>query len=497
MVTMFEPDESALVPIVRRMVSPQPNLLHTVYRFFAYGFYHYGFPLFAPSAILYKILSWLGQGENMPLVMLTMRQLITVLPMIASLWVLVYMQDQFRSWRSVALLAFLLSVPAVVQNAFWWHPDGLVMLFTSLVLYFLWKDDRQFGRHFYIAAALCGVSVALKVVGLFFFMAIAVILVWGLVEKKLTWKQLFYKGGLFILVMAVAIVFANPYLLITSHRVMAFNTLRREILETSRGYGVIYPRGLISAWPTVRAYYGEAIFLLTAVGVSVWGLWEKEARYLRVLILSWFIPLSIHLLFFSHFKYQYWLPVALALFSNLYLLLPAEKPAWKLKNMSSVVKIALLLIMIGQFGLFIARDVALWNTRNTRAEDSLEIKFYQDAKAELAPISRDIRVYYDYRLYMPETQGWFVETSFDLLSYNYVLERDYDVMFLSHQRIRDYLQPSVEGIDPDAFALAREFYRDADAGQIETYRLLLRDDTVLLFIRQDLCYQYYDQDRCQ
>ena len=496
MVTMFEPDESAMIPIIKRMVGPHPNLVHTVYRFVAYGFYSYGFPHFAPSAVVLKLLSWFGQGENLPLMMLSMRQLISVLPMIASLWVLVYVQDQFKTWLSVALLAFLLAVPAVVQNGYWWHPDGLVMLFSSLVLFFLWKDNRSFGKHFYFAAILCGILVALKVVGFFFFLTIAVVLVWGLIEKRLTWKQFFSKGLQFILLMALAIVAASPHLLIPNHRALAFNVLKREILETSKGYGVFYEKGLASAWPTMHAFYGEAVFLVTVLGVSVWSLWDEKTRFLRVLVLSWFIPLSTHLLFFSHFKYQYWLPVALPMFSNLIVLLPKEKKDWQNHNKSRLVRILLLAIVILQFGLFIKKDVDLFRVRNTRAENNPSIQFYEKALVELAPVTQDKLVYYDYRLYMPEKQGWMIENSFDLLTYDYIHSRNFDLLFLSQQRIRDYLHPSAIGIDPTTFAQSQAFYRDADEEKLEGYKLLLRDETVLLYIREDLCEKYYSADRC-
>lgn len=493
---MFEPDESAMVPIIKRMVGPQPDLVHTIYRFIAYEFYSYGFPHFASSAALLKILSLFGQGETLSLVMLSLRQLISVLPMLASLWVLVYLQDQFKTWRSVALFIFLLAVPAVVQNGFWWHPDGLVMLFSSLVLYFLWKDNRSFGKHFFIAAFLCGVLVALKVVGFFFFLTIAVVLIWGLIEKRLTWRQFFLKGVQFILIMAVAIVIASPHLLIPNQRAFAFTILRREIFETSKGYGIFYEKGLSSAWETMNSFYGEAVFLLTALGVSIWSLWNKNTRYLGVLTLSWFLPLSIHLLFFSHFKYQYWLPVAIPIFSNLILLLPENKQDWAKRDKSRFVKIALLIIVIMQFGLFLIRDVELFQIRNNRAENNPFIQFYDKALVELAPVTKDKLVYYDYRLYMPEKQGWFIENSFDLLTYDYIRSRNFDLLFLSQQRIRDYLQPSAVGIDPTTFAQSQEFYRDADEEKLDGYRLLLRDDAVLLYIRQDVCEQYYTPDQC-
>lgn len=496
MVTMFEPDESAMVPVIRRMAGPHVNLVHTIYRLVAYGFYHYGFPHFFPSAIILKLLILFGQGENLPLLMLSMRQLISVLPMLASLWVLVYLQDQFKTWRSVALFVFLLAVPAVVQNGFWWHPDGLVMLISSLVLYFLWKDNRSFSKHFFIAAILCGVLVALKVVGFFFFLTIAVVLIWGLIEKRLTWKQFFLKGVLFILIMAAAIVVASPHLLIPNHRALAFTVMRREILETSKGYGIFYEKGLSSAWETMRTFYGEAVFLLTVLGVSVWSMWDKTTRYLRILILSWFLPLSIYLLFFSHFKYQYWLPVAIPIFSNLILLLPQNKQSWTKKDKSNIVKITLLIIVIVQFGLFLIRDIELFQVRNNRAENNPFIQFYDKALVELAPVTQDKLVYYDYRLYMPEKPGWFIENSFDLLTYDYIQSRNFDLLFLSQQRIRDYLQPSAVGIDPTTFAQSQEFYRDADEEKLDGYRLLLRDDAVLLFIRQDVCEQYYTPDQC-
>lgn len=497
MVTMFEPDEAAMTWIPMRMVSPQPNLVHTIYRLVAYGFYHYGWAHFLPSALVYKILTWLGQGDNMPLVMLSYRQLITVLPMIASLLVLVYLQDQFKTWRSVALFIFLLSVPAVVQNGFWWHPDGLAMFFSNLVLYFLWKDNRQFGKHFYIAAAVCGVLTALKVIGLFFFLTIAMVLIWGLVEKRLTWKQFFAKAFTFILVMAAGILISSPYLLIPSHRELAIGNLMGEIFGTSDGYLVYYAKGLQAAWSTIRAYYGELIFLLAALAVSVWSLWDKETRYLRALILSWFIPLTVHLLLFSHFKPHYWLPVAIPMLSNLAFLPPANMKTWRNKDRTSLIKAALLLVVVAQFGVFLARDVELFRNRITRAENNQEINFYYRAADELAPVAQDLTVYYDYRLYLPETEGWFVDSTFDLLTYNYIQERDFDVLMLSHQRIRDYLQPSAVGIDADTFALSQAFYSDADNEQLEGYKLLFRDPAALLYIKEELCQTYYSQERCE
>ncbi len=144
MITMFEPDESTMIPVVKRMNHPQPNLIYTIGRFVAYGFYSYGFPLYAPSGLIYKVLTLFDQGDNYPLLMLCMRQIISVLPMIVAIWILVYLQDQFRSWRSVVLFIFLLSVPAIIQNGFWWSSgwSGAPLRESGALL--LWKDNHRF-----------------------------------------------------------------------------------------------------------------------------------------------------------------------------------------------------------------------------------------------------------------------------------------------------------------------------------------------------------------
>ena len=108
-----------------------------------------------------------------------------------------------------------------------------------------------------------------------------------------------------------------------------------------------------------------------------------------------------------------------------------------------------------------------------------------------------MKIYYDYRLYWPGVHGWSFDSSFVLLTYDYIESGDFDLLFLSHQRIRDYLQPSIQGIDPENLIQAQVFYRDADAGQITGYKLLLRDGTGLLFIRDDACLEFYSEEICQ
>ncbi len=497
MVSMFEPDEGVMIPVIQQMTAPKEGIRAFVYHFIAYEFYSYGFPHFAPSALVLMVLKWLDLDGNMPAVMLSLRQVISVLPMLLALLLLVYMQDGFKTYRSIVLFLFLLFVPALVQNGFWWHPDGLVLLLSTLVIFFLWMDGRRFQWRFFAAAAVCGIMVALKIVGVYFFLTIGMVLIWGLVEKKLNGKKFLWVSVLFILVMLIATVIASPHLVIPEQRVLAFNILRREILETSKGYGVVYEKGLAAALPTLEKNYGQAIFLLTAIAVTVWGVWKKESRFLHALTLAWFIPLSIYLVFFSHFKYQYWLPVAIPLFSNLALLLPVDKADWNGRRGWKVIRILLILVVAVQMGFFIQQSAQRFIRRTARAESNQEISFYSLAMEKLAPLGdAPVSVYYDYRLYVREKENWEIETSYELLDYAFLNRKEYDLLFLYNQRIRDYLDPTAEGIDLETFALNQAFYRDAEAGTIENYYLLFNNETASLFIRDGVCQEYYSTSLC-
>ena len=108
--------------------------------------------------------------------------------------------------------------------------------------------------------------------------------------------------------------------------------------------------------------------------------------------------------------------------------------------------------------------------------NNAEIAFYDKALKALEKVpQKDLNVYFDYRLYAPDTPGWVLETSYDLLSYNYIQEHAYDVLLLQQQRIADYLDPSAAGIDAQQFANSQAFYADAQRGELQSYRLLYRD----------------------
>ncbi len=500
MVQMFQPDESIFL-YVFHMIAPAESINQALRSFVFYDYYYYGFPYFGLSAALLLPLQWMGYITNISLIMLILRQLVSVLPMLIALLLLVYMQDGFRTYRSMVLFAILLCVPVVVQNNLWWHPDGITFLFVVLTIFFLKRDNMRFGRNFLFAAATAGIATAIKLVGVYFFLAVGLTLVLGLLLKKASWKKLIGMAIAFLFVMALAFLIANPFLLSHWARTAYGNIFHRQVFMLSEGYGVVYEKGLAAAWPLMRESYGEAIFLLVALGAAIWGAWRGPQRLLHGLILAWFFPITVLVLFVTHFKFQYWLPVALPLLSSLVVLLPEKwflnRAAFKsgfVKLTAKITHFFILLVVLIQVVLFVKQDVQFLNTSLHRADNNPRIQFYDQILNALSPLPiRSFNVYYDYRLYVPETTGWTIQTSYDLLEYSYIQENNFEILLLLEQRIRDYLNPDVTGIDPEVFTRNQQFYRDAENETISGYHLVYRNDLGLLYVREDLYQNYFQK----
>jgi hypothetical protein len=500
MVSMFEPDEGIMIPVIRKMLVPKGYWKIFVLHFIIYRYYYYGFPFFALSAVVTAPFQLARQMENIPRMMPTLRQLISVLPMLLALLLLVYLHDRFKSYKSIILYLFLLLVPAVVQNGFWWHPDGLVLLLSVLVIYFLFRDDHRLSWCFATAAFFCGVLPATKLVGGYFFLAVGVTVIWSLVKKKVTWPRAILMSVLFLLIMAVTFIAANPFLFFETDRTMYINTVRKQSALLSGGYGIVYEKGLAAAWPLMHQYYGEGVFLIATIGLTIWNILKKETRFLHALTLAWFIPLTVSVLTFSHFKYQYWLPVAIPLFANWVTIFPENKKIFTAESslIQKLLRIGLLLIFVVQFILFGVQSTQMMIDRTYRKERNDNFIFYELAMEKLEPIGEDrVYAYYDYRLYMPKKENWVSETKFQMLDYEHIKSRNFDVLFLLEQRMRDYTNPNAVGIDSESFAQAKTFYQDALEGDIDGYCLLLRTDVAHLYVREDFCLKYFDPAVCK
>jgi hypothetical protein len=492
MVQMFEPDEASPLPFLFRMIAPSESIEQALRSFVFYEFYYYGFPHFAYSAFVILPLKWFNQLDNLPLVMMVLRLMGSTLPLLVSLLLLVYMQDGFHTYRSVVLYVLLLGIPAVWSNNYWWHPDGLTMLAVVGTLFFLQRDRLRFGANFLLAAVSAAIAVAIKLIGLYFFLAVALTIVLGGVLKTASWRRIAVMSISFIVVLALVFVITNPFLLSSWGRADYIDKQMKTTFVLSFGYGVEYAKGLVGAWPVMNRYYGGTLFLLVSLGCAVWVAFYGKRRLLSALILTWFLPLTVSLLVMIHMKFQYWMPAALPLISCLIVLLPEHWKEFRITDRRQYLALASILVVLVQFVLFTGSNVNTYVERVSRAKDNPRIAFYHLAIEALQPLPPDdYSLYYDYRLYMPDTPGFTKELSYVLLEYGYIQDKDFDVLFLLQQRINDYLHPDVTGIDPVQFAQNQRFYHDANNGAISGYRLTYRDDTGLVYVREDLYEQNF------
>jgi hypothetical protein len=499
MVTAFEPDEGKPLPFLLDMLQPADSLGDALRNFISYGYFFYGFPFFALSGLTLLPQALAGDLGDIPQVMVTLRQFANLLPMLLAMLIMVWLQTEFRGYKSILVFAWLLAIPAVVANNLWWHPDGLAILFAMLALWALVKDDLRFGGWFYAAAALVGLAAQTKGIGFYFFLAIAWYLWLGYRQRGLALGRLALAALGFLAAMAAAYFLSNPILMTyPPARAQFFNILQTQSALLTEGYEVVYRSGFGAAAPIVSAYYGGWLLPLAMLCLTVWGALRGPRRRLHQLVLAWFIPITVFVFFFSHFKYQYWLPVILPLYSALALALPDNldeaRRWWREWRPQALALGAVLLLALGQFLLYVRADVQRYTTQLQRAEGSPALAFHDEVQAALAPLpAGEYHVYHDVGLYLPPQPGWTTEDSFELLTYDYIRSGNFDILLLSQQRILDYLSPEAEGIDPAEFAAAQAFYRDADAGGLDGFVLLYRDAFGLVFVKEGLYAVHFAQ----
>jgi len=340
-------DEYFQYPFLLRMVTPGDTPAETRYRWVSYGHWIYGYPFYIYSAFSVLPLRWYYGDElinHTRLILVTLRQLVSVLPITLAMLLLVYLQTRFRS-LPLALATFLTLavIPGVVrQNIWWWHPDALTILAVVLTFFFLERDDLRFGRNFYLAAASCGMAASIKTIGAFFFLSIAVYLLAGLLGRRIRLGRAVLAGAGFIAVMLATVVFTNPLLLLPAQRAKIIQVHVDHSYFFTHGWqdDDPYATGLKAWLPILEGWYANRWFLVFALGALLVGCFLGRQRLLYALIAAWVAPLSLYLIFYIAVKPDhYWLPVTLPLFSCIPALVP-RLGAWLHEKLPNAPRLA-------------------------------------------------------------------------------------------------------------------------------------------------------------
>jgi hypothetical protein len=273
-------------------------------------------------------------ASHLQLNILLLRQLISVLPMILAIDLMVYLVTKYRSLlKTIPLLVVMFSVRSFFRNNIhFWHPDALSVLVVVLTLFFLERDRLRFGRNFLIAAAMCGVAIGIKLAGIFFFLTVPLYLAAGIIKGVLSWKKAVVSAGLFLLVLAAALIVTTPFLYNAGARQEMLKIQTEKTAQLAYGYGdsmsTDYQLGPEHWNWTLKNWFGQPWFLtFLFISLLVGCLWGPN-RFINLLVLSWVVPYAIYLLYFVAVKPDhYWWPVMVPVFTAITALPAALKDA--------------------------------------------------------------------------------------------------------------------------------------------------------------------------
>ncbi len=372
-------DEPVTYPYVLRMLQDPSSLKDLFVRWVIYGDYHYGWLFYLWSALVLlplKLFYGMSFVNHLQLNLLLLRQFVSVLPMVAAIAGLVYLQTRFKSWfKTLFLLVVMLSIRSVVRmNIQFWHPDALSVLAVVVTLFFLERDRLKFGKNFYFAAAACGISIGIKLAGVFFAGTVAAYIIAGMIKKSLDLKRAVGVSALFLLVMAAALVITNPFIYNQGAREELVKVQSYKQLELSQAIGyaednaINYTKSPVYWTWTFQTYFASwptlAFFFISLIIGCFWG----PNKLLNRLILSYIIPQSIYLFYFVAPKPdQYWIPVMLPLFSAMLALPPAlkellaKKPNLDPAKLKMATTIVTLILYLGLTGFLITNSTRFFS----------------------------------------------------------------------------------------------------------------------------------------
>jgi hypothetical protein len=513
MLSVFQPDEYAQYPYLMHMLNNTgQNFIQSIHTFLVYGHYYYGYPFYFFSGLALlpvKLILGANWQSSTPLLVMILRETINVLPMLVALLLLVWMFTKYRSLcQSILLFVFLETLPQVIANNVWWHPDSLLVLFSVLTLFFLQRDRYRLGINFFISAITCGLAITSKVLGVLFVGTYFIYLVIAVLSKKVSPGKALAKAGIFLLLMAAAIVVSMPQLIMPQERAEIIAVFKGNLSENQNGFWV-QGGGLTQNWQTLTGYipmyYSQYWIFLPALVLGIAGLFSEQKRLTSILVLSWSAVYCGYFLFFAAtLRPHYFLPVFLPLLACLSLFWPESEegirsaikdrklPPFRTQNW---INLAAILLMLVSVAMEAPKLGSLFNGKQSAEANSPSIQFYDqvyDTWLDKMPTDKNFTLYRDWRAYVAPQSNWNVVMSWDLMDYDRLAELKPVVIFLEEENINYFSDASKQAIALDTQGMKRKylFYSDAKADQIKGYVLLEENEFGKAFAREDFFKEY-------
>ncbi len=507
---IYGSNERVQFKVLISMMTSTGTLYETLKNTLFYGYYNYGYTFFLTSALMVFPLRLVGKlfqsSISTTAYMVILRQL-SPLFMLTAILLLVYLWTGFKSMvKSVLLFVFLGSIPAIFLNNMFWHPDSLLTLFVVFTIFSLAKDQLRFGTWYYMAAASCGLATGTKVIGLFFFLAVAVYLVLGLLHQSVTLRGFLKHGFMAFVMMVLIVVLSNPLLLIPNIAKQYGAVLteqaernawwldRKRVTDPLWWYTEPGPEGS----PTLQDAFGFWwLYVLVLLGCLLGIAYNREKRILNIIILTWIMPASLYLLFLmGHKGSPDFIPVFLPMMScigNLFGLYfgngsgRGKTPALVLAGTS-------ILLCALQFAYYVPTDLNAYVSILNRENRSSSIRFYQQlSDIYLSRLSQNerISIVREVKLYLPPSPNWDDDFKWGMFGYDYINDIKPDLILLSTDAINRRSDPAqisdIYPPDREQWLRSYDFYHDAKMGSLTGFCKLLETDFGVAFVSTPEC----------
>ena len=390
----------------------------------------------------------------------------------------------------------------MILNDTWWHPESLVFLFIVLTFYFLDKDNLSFGKYFYFAALACGLAVATKLIGLFFFLTIPTYIFIAWRQGKLNTKNMVQASIGFVAVMALTFLISSPFLFYGSERQATLKIQTRQAEAMSAGFVLSYAKGPGSWLPLLTENYASPLFLLITLVALGLGIADKEKRLLNLLILVWALPFALYLLFFIAIKPKhFFLPILLPAFSALPYLFDWLWPrtfSFAKENLPRLVLLAgVAFISLSQLAYNFNFAINAYTDELHKEADSPSLQFFSQLNEKYLSrvvLDRRMVIYRDVKMYVPDWPNWKVSYRWGVTDYSDIEKINPDLIVLWKQRLYDYTNETAlqNALDTGNVAKAARFYQDALDDRLQGYKLIYQDDYGAAYLRIELYQAFFE-----